>query len=154
MTELYHILKKKYEKMVYVVEENNTAHLCISVKNIDLKILKKNYYIFTEYIQSACLVAMDISKKYNKATFITHMDLKDSSMKNVSLKLFKKVNKKLSENLKDVLDKFYIYGRGTFLKTMVGIIKSQLDPITKKKIVLISDNISSRAVSTFSSSSF
>ena len=41
----------------------------------------------------------------------------------------------IAEKLVDVLDKFYIYGNGLFLKTVVAICKSQLDPVTKKKIL-------------------
>ena len=138
MSDNYHILKNRYGKMVYIGEQNNQGHLCIKAQHIDLKYLKKyNYDIFVEFIYISCLEALKISKKYDKHTFSAHMDLERASMKNISIKLFRKMNKKLSEKLVDVLDKFYIYGNGLFLKTVVAICKSQLDPVTKKKILLV-----------------
>ena len=46
MSNEYHILKKRYEKMAYIGEKNNQGHLCIKVKHIDLKYLKNNHAIF------------------------------------------------------------------------------------------------------------
>ena len=81
------------------------------------------------------------------------MDLDRASMKNISIKLFRKMNKKLSEKLVDVLDKFYIYGNGVFLKAVVAICKSQLDPITKKKILLVNREDIKKNLSNYPTSS-
>ena len=138
MSDNYHILKNRYGKIVYIGEQNNQGHLCIKAQHIDLKYLKKyNYDMFVDFIYISCLEALKISKKYDKLTFSAHMDLEHASMKNISIKLFRKMNKKLSEYLVDVLDKFYIYGSGYFLKAVVSICKSQLDPVTKQKILLV-----------------
>ena len=153
MSNEYHILKKRYEKMAYIGEKNNQGHLCIKVKHIDLKYLKNNHAIFVNYIHYACLEALKISYKYKNPTFSAHLDLEGASMKNLSITLFRKINKKLTESLKDVLDKFYIYGNGLILKTMVTICKAQLDPVTKKKILLV-NKVNKNKLITSSSFSF
>ena len=137
MNEYYLKLKKKYNHIVYVNELNNYGNLIIIVKNFDLKYLKSNYLTFVEYIYISCLEALKISKKINKKTFNVHIYLEGANIKHFSIKLSRMINKKLSENLIDVLNKCYIYGFGPFLTTIYNIIKCQLDPVTKKKIIII-----------------
>ena len=57
------------------------------------------------------------------------------------MKLFNKLNKKLSNNLEDVLKICYVYGRGILLTSVINIIRLQLNPVTKKKFLLVKPNL-------------
>ena len=133
----YELLKEKFGNMIYITEYNNVGKLIINVKHFNIKDFKKKYDIFVDFIYLLCLEALNLSKKNNHNTFTVHINLEQASMRNFSLKLFKKVNAKLTKNLEDVLDIMYIYGSGIFLINIFKIIKSFLDPVTSKKIVII-----------------
>ena len=139
MTDIYHIFKEKFSNMIYIKENNKFGNLFLVVKNFNIIILKKNYDLLVEFIYYSCLEALKISNHYNNKTFTVHIYLEQASMKNFSFKLFKKINKKLTENLKDVLDICYIYGSGPFLLNIFKLIRSLLDPDTRKKIVIIKE---------------
>lgn len=141
MTELYHILKKQYGHIVYVREINEYGHVSLVAKNINLKLLKKNHDLFVDFVYNSCLEALKISKIYNNTHFIVHIYLENATIKNVSMKLFNKLNKKLSNNLEDVLKICYVYGRGILLTSVINIIRLQLNPVTKKKFLLVKPNL-------------
>ena len=137
MTGIYHKFKRQFSNIIYIKENNNFGNLFLVVKNFNIANLKNHYDLLVEFIYYACLEALKISNNYNNKTFTVHIYLEQASMKNFSFKLFKKINKKLTENLKDVLDICYIYGSGIFLLNIFKLIRSLLDPVTKKKIVIV-----------------
>tara|TARA_B110001454_G_C12694100_1_gene423552 strand:- start:11 stop:445 length:435 start_codon:yes stop_codon:yes gene_type:complete len=137
MTDIYHIFKGQFSNMIYIRENNKFGNLVLVVKNFNITTLKNKFDLLVEFIYYSCLEALKISNNYNNKTFTAHIYLEQASMKNFSLKLFKKINKKLAENLKDVLDICYIYGSGAFLLNIFKLLRSLLDRDVRKKIVIV-----------------
>ena len=84
----------------------------------------------------------DGSIKYQSRFFIKEKEedkecLEENNKLMDTIKYQQKIIQKLTENLKDVLDICYIYGSGPFLLNIFKLIRSLLDPVTKKKIVIV-----------------
>ena len=123
-----------------MVDKNKGANICLIAKHLNIKKLKKKYDEFEEYIYLSCLKALDIAKKYNRERFAVHIYLEGASIFNFSIKFFKKLNKRLLENIgqeEEALDICYIYDPGLLMRTIFKLIKPFLDPVVKQKIVLI-----------------
>jgi len=133
----YLILKEKYKHIAIVKEYNNFGNLCFYIQNLDLKYLKNSHTEFIEYIYLCCLESLNISKSHNNSTYTVHVYLENVSMKHFSLSLFKKLNKKLEENLEEVLDTCYVYNATNTTKKIFSIISPFLNNDTKSKIVLL-----------------
>ena len=133
----YLILKEKYKHIANIKEYNNYGNLCFYVQNLDLKLLKNKHSEFVEYIYLSCLECLKVSKQNNHKTYTVHVYLENVSMKHFSLSLFKKLNKKLEENLEEVLNACYIYNTTNITKKIFSIISPFLNKDTKKKIIII-----------------
>ena len=83
------------------------------------------------------LECLKVSKQNNKKTYTVHVYLENVSMRHFSLSLFKKINKKLEENLEDVLNTCYIYNATNITKKIFSIIYPFLNNDTKKKIIML-----------------
>ena len=133
----YNTLKEKYEHIVLVKEYNNYGNICIYAKNIDLKKIKNKHNEFINYIYLSCRQALQISKKNKNTTYTVHVYLENVTMKQFSLSLFKKLNKKLEENTQDVLNVCYLYNATTVTKKIFNIISPFLNCDTRKKLVML-----------------
>ena len=132
----YLTLKEKYKHIVDIKDYENYGNLCFYLANLNLKLLKNNHTEFIDYIYYSCLECLKISRKYNNNTYTVHVYLENVTMKQFSLSLFKKLNKKLEENLDDVLNACYVYNATNITKKIFTIISPFLNRDTKKKIVL------------------
>ena len=91
-----------------------------------------------EFILLLMKKALEISNKYGKNLFCTHVYLENASNKNFSLPLFKKINKVVNKNGDDdVLETCYIYNSSTIMQKIYNIIKIFICPDTRKKILFV-----------------
>tara|TARA_B100001175_G_C19461060_1_gene616521 strand:+ start:563 stop:970 length:408 start_codon:yes stop_codon:yes gene_type:complete len=133
----YDILKDKYNHIALVKEYNNYGNICFYAKNIDLKKLKNKHNEFVNYVYLTCLEALKISKKHKNTTYTVHVYLENVTMKQFSLSLFKKLNKKLEENTEDVLNVCYIYNATPVTKRIFSIIAPILNDDTRNKLIML-----------------
>ena len=133
----YLILKEKYKHIAEIKEYNNYGNLCVYLQNLNLKLLKNKHCEFIEYIYLSCLECLKVSKKNNQKTYTVHVYLENVTMKHFSLSLFKKLNKKLEENLEEVLNACYIYNATNITKKIFSIISPFLNKDTKNKIIIV-----------------
>ena len=133
----YHTLKDKYKHIAEIKEFNNYGNLCFYVQNLNLKLIKNKHKEFIEYVYLSCLECLKVSKQNNKKTYTVHVYLENVSMRHFSLNLFKKLNKKLEENLEDVLNACYIYNATNITKKIFSIISPFLNKYTKNKIIIV-----------------
>ena len=131
--DLYH----KYKFICEIKEYKSCGHICLYIANINPLFIKKNFKEITTYIFLAQNKALEISEKYNKERYCTHVYLENITSQNFNLPLFKKINKIINNSGdKEVLDRCYIYGTSKFIQKMFNIVKVFLLPMTRKKIVL------------------
>ena len=128
---------KYYSTIIYTLEKNGKGVIIMDLKNLNIKKLKGNFDLFTEYILQVHIKALSLSNNNNISTFDVHVYLKNTHFKNFSLKLFKKVNKRLCEYFEEVLGNCYIYDSGKLFKMVYKIVKPFLDPIVVPKINFI-----------------
>ena len=133
----YHTLKDKYKHIAEIKEFNNYGNLCFYVQNLNLKSIRNKHREFIEYVYLSCLECLKVSKQNNKKTYTVHVYLENVSMRHFSLNLFKKLNKKLEENLEDVLNACYIYNATNITKKIFSMLSPFLNNDTKKKIIML-----------------
>lgn len=133
----YNILKNKFDKICYIKEYNNYGNICINVSEIVIKNLKKVFDDFLDYINYICIEAINISHKYNNIHFCTHIYLDGATMKNFSLKLFKKFIKVLEADDVDRLHSCYIYNKNKLITKTINAMKLLINPYTRKKILIV-----------------
>tara|TARA_X000000368_G_C22535653_1_gene495458 strand:+ start:42 stop:464 length:423 start_codon:yes stop_codon:yes gene_type:complete len=131
-------LYEKYKFICEVKDYKSTGHICLYIQNINPTFIKKNLDEIMEFILLLMKKALEISNKYSKNLFCTHVYLENASNKNFSLPLFKKINKVVNKNGEDdVLEICYIYNSSTIMQKIYNIIKIFICPQTRKKIIFV-----------------
>lgn len=126
------------KKNIYTLDKHSIGQTIISGKGLDLILpTKSNFKLVTEYVINEINKALNISKKYNKTTTNVHIYLKDITFKNVNISLYKRLVKTLNETFEETLNCCYIYDLSKLGSVAWKIIKIFLDPVTRKKIILL-----------------
>ena len=136
--DLYH----KYKFICEIKEYKSSGHICLYVANINPIFIKKNIDEITTYIFLAQNKALEISQKFNKERYCSHIYLESVTPQNFNLPIFKKLSRMINNNSgdKEVLDRCYIYGTSKFIKRMFNIVKVFLLPTTRKKIIFVNNS--------------
>ena len=133
----YHTLKDKYKHIAEIKEFNNYGNLCVYLQNLNLKSIRNKHIEFIEYVYLSCLECLKVSKQNNKKTYTVHVYLENVTNKHFSISLFKKLNKKLENNLQDVLNACYVYDATSTLKKIFNMILPFINKDTKDKIIIV-----------------
>ena len=133
----YITLKDKYKHIAEIKEFNKYGNLCFYLQKLNLKSIKNNYNEFVEYIYLCCIECLKLSKNHNNTTYTVHVYLENVTTKNFSFSLFKKLNKKLENNLQDVLNACYIYNATSTAKKIFNIMLPFINKDTKSKIIML-----------------
>jgi len=138
MSAIFLDLCEKYKFMCQVKEYKSTGHICFYIQNINPVLIKKNFKEIIKFILLSNKKALEISNKYDKKLFCTHIYLENARAENFNLSLFKKIIKELNNQGNcDILDTIYIYGGSTFIQKIYNIVKIFLNPETRKKILFV-----------------
>tara|TARA_B100000035_G_C20723366_1_gene432209 strand:+ start:183 stop:605 length:423 start_codon:yes stop_codon:yes gene_type:complete len=131
-------LYEKYKFICEVKEYKSTGHICIYIQNINPSFIKKNLKEILEFILLLTKKALEISDKYGKKLFCTHIYLENATIQNFNLSLFKKVNNTINKiGEEEILETCYIYGSSTLMQKIFNIVKIFLCPGTRKKILFV-----------------
>jgi len=136
-TDRYNLLKNKFSDICYVKECNNFGNICVNAKDIIIKTIKKNSDDFLNYLDLVCKEALKLSKKYNNENYCAHIYLGGVTMKNFSLKLFRKVINALEGNRDYRLHSCYIYNDNPLILKTIKAMKLLLNSDTRKKILIV-----------------
>lgn len=131
----YELLKNKYQKICYVIENDNMGNICFLVENF----FPKNIDLieFFDYLIYICNEAIILSKKYNRYIYNVHVYCKNCSMENISIKNFNLLNDGLSEIFTDRLNICYIYVKSKIFYIAFPILFKLLDKETQVKMKII-----------------
>ena len=128
-----------FQKNIYTIEKDKRGQTIICGNALDVMIpTKKNYALLTEHVISEIRKALEISQKYNNETSNVHIYLKNCNFKNINLSLYKKLVKKLNTTFDETLNCCYIYDLSKLARATWAVMKVFLDPVTRKKIKLVS----------------
>ena len=131
-------LYEKYKFICEVKDYKSTGHICLYIQNINPIFIKKNFKEIINFILSSTKKALEISNKYGKKLFCTHVYLENATIKNFNLSLFKKINNAINKiGDDDILETCYIYGSSTLMQKIFSIVKIFLCPETRKKILFV-----------------
>jgi len=133
----YITLKDKYKHIAEIKEFNKYGNLCFYLKNLNIKTIKNKHNELIEYIYQCCIECLKVSKSYNNTTYTVHVYLENVTTKHFSFSLFKKLNKKLENNLQDVLNACYIYNATSTAKKIFNIMLPFINKDTKSKIIML-----------------
>lgn len=137
MENRYNILKNKFEKFCYIRDYNNFGNICINVVDIKVKAIKDIFEQFLEYIEYTILEAKDISEKYRNNQVCAHLYLDGATIKNFSLKLFKKIVSVLQSAHNNLLNTCYIYNKNPAINKLINTMKCFLEKDVRKKIFIV-----------------
>ncbi|MAT48437.1 MAG: hypothetical protein CMA27_01245 [Euryarchaeota archaeon] len=138
MSDIFLHLYEKYKFICEVKEYKSTGHLCLYIQNINPKFIKKNLKEILEFIFLLIKKALEISNKYGKKLFCSHVYLENASNKNFNLILFKKINNAINKmGGDDILETCYIYNSSSIMQNIYNIIKIFIPPDTRKKILFV-----------------
>ena len=133
----YITLKNKYQDIAEIKDFNNYGNLCFYLQKLNLKSIKNKHNEFVEYIYLCCIECLKLSKIHNNKTYTVHVYLENVTNKHFSISLFKKLNKKLENNLQDVLNACYVYDATSTLKKIFNMILPFINKDTKDKIIIV-----------------
>ncbi len=123
---------------IYCVEKDNMGHTIINGAGIEqVKCTKPLYMLLESHVIAEVNRALDISNKYGNKKSNVHVYLKNCSLKNFPLSLYKKLVKKLESTFDNTLNLCYIYDISRLAVATWTCLKYFLDPITRNKILLV-----------------
>jgi len=129
---------KLLQTNIYTIEKNNMGHTIILGSGLDqLPSNNNNFKLLTDHIISEITTSLNISKKYNNTTNNVHIYLKNCTFKNINMSLYRKLAKTLNDTFEETLNCCYIYDLSSIGTFVLKVIKLFLDPITKKKIIIV-----------------
>lgn len=123
---------------IYCVDKDNMGHTIINGTGIEqVKCTKQLYILLEAHVIVEVNRALEISNKYGNKTSNVHVYLKNCSLKNFPLLLYKKLVKKLESTFDDTLNLCYIYDISRLAVATWTCLKIFLDPETRNKILLV-----------------
>jgi len=130
---------------IYTVEREQIGHTIINGKGIEiLKGNKKNVALLTAHLITEIKKSLEISKKYGKTMGNVHLYLKGCTLRSLSITMFKKIVRVLSQTFEDTLNYCYIYDISKMATMTWNLVKHFVDPDTRKKILIINTQVKSR----------
>ena len=133
--EIEHI--EMFQKSFSIKEVDEMGHIFINCCNIIAK--KKLYNFYIEYFENILFEALKISNKYNKNTYICHINLKDVKIKNFSYGFLKFANERINNNEKlwNTLKEARFYCKHKITKALFLFLYKLVDKDTRQKYHLI-----------------
>lgn len=126
------------KKNIYTVEKHDIGQTIICGQGLDeIPSTKINFSLLTQHVINEINSSLEISKKYNKSTANVHIYLKNTTFKNINILFYKRLVKTLNQTYEETLNKCYIYDLSKIGSAAWKIIKVFLDPITRKKIIIL-----------------
>lgn len=123
---------------IYTIENEMSGQTIINGVILEtIKNTKENYILIINHVICEINKSLLISKKYNNKTCNVHVYLKGCSLRNLPLTTIKKLIDVLSITFEDTLNYCYIYDVSNIAALTWNIIKRFIDPVTKKKVILI-----------------
>jgi hypothetical protein len=120
------------------VDKDNMGHTVINGVGIEqVYCTKELYNLLESHMIMEVNKAIEISKKYGNQTSNVHVYLKNCSLKNFPLSLYKNLVKKLESTFDDTLNLCYIYDISRLAATTWAFLRFFLDPVTRNKILLV-----------------
>ena len=123
---------------IYTVEKDTMGHTIIMGTGLEkVKDNRGNITLLTTRLIEEINNALIISQKYGKKTSNVHLYLKGCTLKSFSFIMFKKLIKVLNSTFEDTLNFCYIYDISMLATITWNMLKHFVDPITRKKILLV-----------------
>jgi hypothetical protein len=133
-------ITKVLEKNIYFYEKNEYGHVIMVMKDITrLKLKSENINRFIQKVIECIEKSLVISSKYGKTTGYVHVYMNDCLLRDISISMFRKLNKELSERFENTVENIFIYSNTSLIKKLWGIVKLIVDPETRKKIKVITN---------------
>jgi len=130
---------------IYTVEKEQMGHTIINGKGIEiLKGNKKNVALLTAHLITEIRKSLEVSKKYGKTIGNVHLYLKGCTLRSLSISMFKKIVRVLSETFEDTLNYCYIYDISKLATMTWNLVKHFVDPETRRKILIVKTQLKSR----------
>ena len=130
---------------IYTVEKEQMGHTIINGKGIEiLKGNKKNVALLTAHLITEIRKSLEVSKKYGKTIGNIHLYLKGCTLRSLSISMFKKIVRVLSETFEDTLNYCYIYDISKLATMTWNLVKHFVDPETRRKILIVKTQLKSR----------
>ena len=130
---------------IYTVERDQIGHTIINGKGIEsLKGNKKNVALLTAHLITEIRKSLEVSKRYGKTIGNVHLYLKGCTLRSLSISMFKKIVRVLSETFEDTLNYCYIYDISKLATMTWNLVKHFVDPETRRKILIVKTQLKSR----------
>lgn len=148
----YNMLNAKFNKYIYVTENNDRSGLNIvfDMNDFEPHKYKKCYGEIVEYLMYIYVEAMKKLENYSKNLLTMHIHVETCTIRNFSIKLFKYLMNFFGEYIDsagdNVIDYIYIHSKSKFFSIVYNMVKSQLTDSLRKRMVLIKVDSSNSVV--------
>ena len=135
-------IDKILDENIYYYDKNEFGHVILVMKDIlKLKLKADNITKFINKVIVAIEESLKVSKKYHKTTGYVHVYLNECLLKDISISMFRRLNRELSDRFEDTVENIYLYSNTTFIKRIWGVVKMIVDPLTRKKIQIVIEGV-------------
>ena len=126
------------QRCIYTIEKEGMGHTIIMGTGLEkVKDNRTNIGLLTNRLIEEINNSLLISRKHGNTTSNVHLYLKGCSLKSFSFSMFKKLIKVLNGTFEDTLNFCYIYDISKLAIVTWNILKHFVDPVTRKKILLV-----------------
>ena len=132
----YEEYKNMYNGLIRVTDDNDTGVLLVDLRAFFPSKEKKRYNKLTEYVLHLTAKAVSISQSHGKETILVYVNLKGSTIRNMSVKYFRYINELLAKALPNRLERCYLCSNSRLVKIFMGMIWEYVDKDTREKFTL------------------
>ena len=124
---------------IYTVEKDHYGHTIVLFKHLDnVKPSKELKADVTDHIIKQVADALEISRRYGNHRSYVHVYTDGCMLQHYSTGFYKKLFQKLDELYEDTLEAAYIYDLPAFAQCAWDVLKLFIEPVTRKKIHMVS----------------
>ena len=142
-TSKFNALYEMFDQYIFVVEndQKNGLDIVFDMNSFEPYKYKNNYGDIVEYLMYIYVNCQKKAESYEKKQITIQVHVENCTMKNFSIRLFKYLmnffGKYMDTEGDDFFDYIYIHSKSGFFSMVYNMIKLQLNPRLKQRMILI-----------------